>query len=393
MELFKAHRQWSSRPSDERFASLEELYQVTKDYAEKARESTTTWDKLRVEAVNDDVQLVGRTGIPAQFTHWAFGQLCSRVEAPASYLRELPATLAAQNLNYGLANKVDTSRAQLMFHQNNGDLVLRACTSDMYSRIWNYEVAERLLRLQEIGWEPARPDKRFDGGNPEECLICNGTGKQFEYNNPRVYISGSACPKCKGTGKALAAVYASDHDMFAFVRNRTAVIREHGNPDGLQRGVIVENSEVGASALKGTRFLYRTMCGNHIIWGATRVMDISVRHVGNVRGRFYNFSYELKRYSEESASDEEAKISSAKAKVIAQTKEQVLDTLFGQKRIDVPRRTLEASYDAVIPDQDGSPNTVWGIVQGMTRHSQTIPYADQRTKLDRAAGKVLEIAF
>lgn len=168
MELFKATRQWAVRPADQRFETLQELYDVTKGYADQAAQATTTWEKMRVEAVGPDVQLVGREDVPAKFTHWAFGQLCARVEAPASYLRELPATLAAQNLNHGLSNKGDQSKAQLMFHKNGG-LVLRACTSDMYSRIWNYEIAGRLLQMQERGWEPAKPDKRFDGGNPAEC--------------------------------------------------------------------------------------------------------------------------------------------------------------------------------------------------------------------------------
>lgn len=124
MELFKATRQWAVRPSDQRFETLQALFDATKEYSIQAREAYTTWAKMRVEAVGEDVQLVGREGVPAKFTHWAFGQLCSRVEAPASYLRELPATLAAQNLNHGLANKADETKAQLLFHQNGG-LVLR----------------------------------------------------------------------------------------------------------------------------------------------------------------------------------------------------------------------------------------------------------------------------
>ena len=39
------------------------------------------------------------------------------------------------------------------------------------------------------------------------------------------------------------------------------------------------------------------------------------------------------------------------------------------------------------------PRSVWGFVQGMTRHSQTLPYADARTAMDKAAGKVMEMAF
>jgi hypothetical protein len=38
-------------------------------------------------------------------THWSFGQLCALVGAPTSYLRQLPATLSAINLQHGLLSR------------------------------------------------------------------------------------------------------------------------------------------------------------------------------------------------------------------------------------------------------------------------------------------------
>ncbi len=38
---------------------------------------------------------------------------------------------------------------------------------------------------------------------------------------------------------------------------------------------------------------------------------------------------------------------------------------------------------------DGDPTTVWGLTQGITRLSQKSPFAEERTKLDRTAEKVL----
>jgi hypothetical protein len=359
MEIFKANRQWSTRPDDEKFRSLEEMHAATLAYRNTAMTSTVPYSQLRVEAVGEDVRLIGSTGAQAAFTNYAFGQLAARVNAPASYLRTLPPTLAAQNINYGIKNRVDISNgeadnARLLVHQN-GSMLLRAITSEKYERIWNHEVIERMLPLQADGWEPARPDIRVIDDMP--------------------------------------ALYASDHDMFAFIRNRSVLVREPGNPDGLQRGVIVENSEVGASALKLTRFLYREMCGNHIIWGATKVLEIKIRHIGDARQRWQGYAAKIRQYANESASLDEARIASAQTVKIGETKEDVLDVLFSKRTLGLSRKLIEASYDATQPDSDGDPRTVWGFVQGMTRHSQTIPYADQRTTIDRAAGKVMEFAF
>lgn len=395
MELFHAHNQWATRPADERFASIQELYNVTKAYADTAAAKVMPVSDIRTEAIDGDVRVIGKSNNPATLTHWSFGQLAARIGAPANYLREIPATLACQNLNHGLA-KLSASRedvkANLLFHMNGG-MLLRAITSDKYARIWNFEVAERLLALENLGWTPATPDKRFDGGNPKECQVCDGRGTAGRYDNPAAGESVTSCTTCKGTGVALPALYASDHDMFAFVRNNSVVIREPGNPDGLQRGVIVSNSEVGAATLSLTKFLYREMCGNHIIWGASKVLEIKVRHVGDARERWGGYSAEIRRYAEEGAAEDEAKISAAKTVRLGDTKEEVLDKLFGIRSLQLSRKTLDAGYDATVPDQDGDPRTVWGLVQGLTRHSQTLSHTDARTDVDKAAGRIMEANF
>lgn len=356
MELFKASNQWATRPQDERFDSIQALYDQTRAYADIAREKVVPYSSLRVEACGSDVCLVGKAGVPAQLTNWAFGQLATKVEAPASYLRQLPPTLAAQNLNHGLAKRANQDdTAALMFHSN-GSLLLRCIASEQYSRIWNWEIAERLLDWETRGWKPAMP-----------------TIRKTENDRP--------------------ALYASDHDLFAFVVNPSIRLKEVGNDEGLIKGVFVENSEVGAKALKMTRFYFRAICGNFIVWGAQDVQEIKVRHVGDVRERFQSFSYELTKYANESVSDDEAIIASAQSKVIASTKEGVLDVLFGKRSIGLSRKALEGGYDATLPDVDGPPNTVWGMMQGLTRYSQTVPFADGRVAIDRAAGKLMELVF
>ena len=392
MNIFKASSQWSSRPADERFESLQDLFNATKAYAASAVEKRTEFGDLRVEAAGGEVKLVGRQGIPARLTHWAFGQLCQRVGAPASYLRDLPATLAAQNLNHGLASRIEKvaseSLANLLFHKN-GDWLLRSILTDSYTRIWNWEIAERLLDLEaRFGWTPAKPTTHWGAETIGTCIICQGTGKSI---SPETNEEGP-CNYCKGTGRELPALYASDHDLFAFLVNHELTVEEKGSDGALFKGVIVENSEVGASSLKLSKFLGREICGNHIIWGTSKVVDLSIRHVGNAHSKWNGYISAVRQYADESVSEIEAKIATAKVKLIAATKDEVLDALFGKRQSHgLSRTTLEAGYDAVNQEQDGDPNTVWGFVQGLTRHSQTFGYADKRTDVDRAAGKILDL--
>lgn len=385
MDLFKASSQWKTRPADERFWTVEEMLEACKSYADSAREADhVPFADIRTEADGTDVIIAGKTGTRAKLTHWAFGQISSLVGAPANYLRTLPATLAVQNLNHGLKNRVDEGGkrdAQLLFHQNGG-LLLRAMTSDLYTRIWNWEVAKKLLALRDNGWAvpPARPAMEGQAG----------ARPATETDVLKVKMTGLGIQV--GDMIAPAGLYASDHDMFAFMVNEENRI-DDGSEGGLGRGFFVENSEVGASSFSLTTFLYRYVCGNHIVWDAKDVKEVRLRHIGSADIQSGRILAEFKRYANSSASDLEAKIASAKRAQIAGTKDEVIDRLFGLRISS--RKVLDRAYDMADQnsDVDGSPRSPWGFAQGMTRYSQTIPFADQRNEVDRAAGKVLQIAF
>ena len=377
MQLYQASRQWASRPDDEKFHTIQAAYYRSREYAESAVErADINPAALRAEADGKDVVLVHKGGIPARLTHWAFGQLAGVAAAPAGYLRRLPPTLAAQNLNHGLAsrfgntsNPTDSDAKMNLLLHSNGSLVARAITSERYSRIWNYELLERMLDLQQYGWDNPIP---------------------FEYMNTDKATGGEKAP----------TIYVSDHDMFVFQVNNRFRIAEPGNASGLGRGFFVENSEVGAARFRLTTFLYRYMCCNHIIWGAENVKEIAVRHVGSAHDRMLyqldSLAVELRDYANATGSQDEAKIRAARSyQIPAKDKDALLDKIFSLLKGQVNRTTLEKSYDLAVEHEvtDGNPRSAWGFAQGMTRFSQTIPYTDERVKVDRTAARVVAMAF
>ena len=100
--------EWFSRPADERYLSLSDLFAAVRGRTERSRIRTVDCAAIRVEASRDDAErlsLVLPDGeAPVQPTHWSFGQLASLVGVPAAYLRQLPAPLAGINLQYGLTS-------------------------------------------------------------------------------------------------------------------------------------------------------------------------------------------------------------------------------------------------------------------------------------------------
>ena len=58
-------------------------------------------------------------------------------------------------------------------------------------------------------------------------------------------------------------------------------------------------------------------------------------------------------------------------------------------------KQLGSAYDLAEQhvDTDGSPRTVWGYVNGLTRLSQETGYTDDRMFLDRAGAAILALAI
>ncbi|HVJ66688.1 MAG TPA: DUF932 domain-containing protein [Caulifigura sp.] len=383
LNLYAAHDQWANRPADERFWTLEEMLGACKGYAEHARTASVKLDGVRCEDREGSRVLVGREDRPAHFTHWSFGQLASRVQAPAGYLRTLPAPLAADCINNGLST-IKGEESTILLHSN-GSLVCRAFTSEDYSRIWNWEIAQRLMSLPQQGWQvpPARPAMaNQSGARPatEEDILERRAGLSVKV----------------GDLIAPAGLYASDHDMFAFMVNEQIRI-EDGTEGGLARGFFVSNSEVGAAAFKITKFLYKFVCGNHIVWDAKEVKEIRIVHRGSADRRYAGqLVAELWKYARESSAGDEQRIEAARRFEIGSNKDEVLDRLFGIKSLGIPWKTLDAAYEHVVRHPErykASPRSAYGMANGLTAISQETNYADDRTSLDRAAGRVLSMAF
>lgn len=86
--------EWFSRPADERFLSLSDLFASVRGRAERSRSRTVESAAIRVEASRDNSDrlalMLPGSETPVVPTHWSFGQLAALVGAPAAYLRQLP---------------------------------------------------------------------------------------------------------------------------------------------------------------------------------------------------------------------------------------------------------------------------------------------------------------
>lgn len=387
MELFKASSQWSTRPADQRFWTLPDMLTATQSHRDSARQSTVSYGAITVKPSGPDLLLVGSSA-EATLTHYATGQLCQRAAAPAEYIRSLPTALAAECLNTSLAKRDPTDRAKLLLHQN-GTLIARCLTGEGYERIWNSEIVTALCDLPTWRVPPARPA----GISGEQTRIATAADCLSDSAKFSLAIK-------PGDIIAPAGLYASDRDMFAFLIDDAHTITNPLDPSTpLARGFFVWNSEVGDKSFGVTTFLYDAVCGNHIVWGAQNVQEVRIRHTGTARSRAsYQLRCSLREYANSSASDTQAQISAAQTFTLGATREQTIDALVSfaaRKKISILNRgTFDAAFDlAAQTPRYGNPNTPWAISQAITQTSQQEAYTNRRVALDRAAGKLLEIAF
>jgi hypothetical protein len=148
---------------------------------------------VRVEAKREDSEsltlyLPGAEQ-PVAPTHWSFGQLASLVGAPAAYLRQLPAPLAAINLQYGLTSH----RAEQIktLEVNDARTELRAVTGPDYGRIYDHELVSAVQRIA------------GDGVGDTRWKVPGILDWSTNTYNPYVDIT-----------KETTTLYASDRDVF-----------------------------------------------------------------------------------------------------------------------------------------------------------------------------------
>jgi len=350
-----AHREWATRPADERYQSLPALYAAARQMRAAAVEVKTAAEAIVVD-VDDtrDEILIGADGVTgATMTTWAFQQLCHDVQAPSDYLRTLPAPVAADCLRVGL-DRLPSHRLLFVDQARNA---VRAFTSQRYSRLHCDEVAGQLLTLQERHPEWALPMGYKDGvwGAP---LVPSGA-------------------------------YLSDRDMFVMLIDGNRAIDDptDATDQGLFRGVILRNSDVGAAALTLDFFYFRRVCGNNIIWGFEHAVGLRRRHVGLVADSLDAALVTVESRLLASAVEDEAIIQRAQTRLLGATKADVLGTL----GTFLSKKTADAAYD-LAERHEPNPHSVWGAVQGLTWLSQQTPFANVRHEADRAASQILQLA-
>lgn len=367
--LMQASRQWSTRPADQRFTSLIELADHTRHQRQISRGTALASRALeaRPMAEEDDPHrksliVMGPGDAPTVPTHWAFGQLAARVQAPAGYLRSLPADIAADAINWGLARRDVEDIGALL--RKDGDVVpeLAAVTGPNYGRVWNSQIADALV-------------ERFGDGVTGDFTVPG----EFGVGLDRVT-------------KDNTTLYASDRDMFVFLADEKHRIdvpnRRPGETGSMARGFFVWNSEVGSTTFGIATFLFDYVCQNRIVWGAEGYEEITIRHTKSAPHRWIeDVTPAIQAYANKSTASITRAIEDARAKRLGDP-DQV--TEFLAKRFT--RSQAKAISAAHMAEENRPIETLWDATVGATAYAKGVKYQDERVELERKAGKIMALA-
>ena len=363
--------EWFSRPDDEKFLSLSELYASVKGRAERSRTRTVESAAIRVEAHRDDPEklalVLPDAETPVAPTHWSFGQLASLVSAPAAYLRQLPAPLAGINLQYGLTNH----RAEQVktMETEDGRTELRAVTGPDYGRIYDHELVSAVQRIA------------GDGVGDTRWKVPGVLDWSTGVYNPMVDVT-----------KDTTTLYASDRDVFLFLVDDLNPIEAgklpDGSPDLFFRGFYCWNSEVGAKTLGIASFYLRAVCQNRNLWGVEDFQEISIRHSKYAANRFaHEAAPALASFADSSPRPFIEGIRAAREKIVARSDEDRTDFL--RKRGFSKAETAKI-VDTVLAEEGRPPESVFDFVQGITAVARSKPQQDARLGMETRAKTLLE---
>ncbi len=365
--------EWFSRPDDERYLSLTDLYDAVRRRAESAQVRTVESRAVRVEAARDNAErvalLVPGRDEPVAPTHWSFGQLCGLVGAPSSYMRQLPAPLAGINLQHGLLSH----RAELVktLETDDGRVELRAVTGPDYGRIWDHELVAAVI------------DIAGNGTGDTMWKVPGVLDWATMTHNPFVDIT-----------KDTTTLYASDRDVFLFLVDDTHPIEAgrlaDGSPDLYFRGFYCWNSEVGSKTLGIASFYLRAVCMNRNLWGVENFEEITIRHSKFAAQRFaHEAAPALASFANSSPAPFIAGIKAARERIVARSDED--RESFLRKRGFSKSETAKI-IETVLSEQGTKPQSIFDFVQGITALARSKTHQDIRLELEGKARRLLEHA-
>jgi hypothetical protein len=340
--LTQASQELFSRPADERFTSLGELAnhcQAMKDRSRRLKEPSATFSP---EVLDGRISLRINDYPPFAMNAWSFSQLCGIAKVAKETVNRLQPETAAQVLTETLHDRCEDDLDMQALVYN--DALVRSVNGERYRRLWNIDL---LQTLQEFAVDFTPPHKGFNGA----------------------------------TG-----LYAGQQDMFCFMIDPTGWTDIGG--EAFAPGFFVWNSEVGRRTVGISTFWFEQVCGNHIVWDAVDVTEITRRHTGRVRDTLAEIRQAIDQLVQKRDQRKDG---------FAKVVQKAMQTAYGQDSKESLRLLGQAKFTRLLATkaveiaQQSGKLTIWSMVNALTQLARESKFAGNRAELDCQASSLLDL--
>ena len=337
--LTQASRELFSRSPDERFESLDALYEHCQRGRERSQDRWQLPQTFRPHVVGDRLGLALGDDGAFLMNDWSFTQLCQMAGIAKDTINRLQPDTACRALQETLPTA--DKPVQIL----TGEEVIRSIHGVSYTRLWNEDLL-RVIRESADGFQP--PPKGFNGA----------------------------------TG-----LYAGEQDTFVFLIDPTGWIDIGG--ENFAPGFFCFNSEVGRRSVGITTFWYQEVCQNHIVWNCADVASVSRKHTRNVGDALSEIRMAIGQLVErrDAARDQFALLLRKAMAEPTGDKEETLHILADH---GVSRQLAKKAVE--LAEGRGKRFTIWSMVDALTQLSRDSKYAASRVEADERASALLALA-
>jgi histone H3/H4 len=334
--LTRANKELFQRPDDERFSSMDELLAHCRQVRDH---SMDRWDRPGQITLTSDLNLAIGDNPDLVPNNWSFRQLCRLAGVAKDTLDRLTPKTASRVLQETLP--CGDKPWQILTADN----TVRSIHGVSYTRLWNEEL---LTMLRDFAGDFQPPQKAIGGG----------------------------------TG-----LYCGEQDMFCFLIDPLGWTEIDG--EAFAPGMFVWNSEVGRRSLGIQTFWFQAVCQNHLVWDAVEVVEFSRKHTANVRDGLDDIRFlvaDLVKKRDQRRDGFVRVVRKAMQERLGDGAEEAMKKVVAA---GIPTRLAQEAIECA---QRAGRLTIFSVVDALTRISQRVFHAGDRTELDAKAAALLALA-
>lgn len=341
--LTQAHDELYRRASDERFATMQDLWQFCHDRKERSELLWRSADDLVAIPREQRLELATTPIDSHRMNSWSFGQLCGIAGVSRDTLNRLTPATAAK-----VFEETMPKGGKPMQLYADGDLI-RSIHGASYTRLHDVEL---LTMLREFATDFVPPQE-------------------------------SGAPGSSGG----SGLYCGEQDMFCFLIDPTGWTEING--EAFAPGFFIWNSEVGKRSVGVQTFWFQAVCRNHIVWDAVEVVQFSRKHTANVHDSLREIRRIVEALVERRDERRDGFVAAIKKAMVVRLGDDAEEVM---KVLSKHGITRQLSKEALEMAREQGAFTIFSVVDALTRIAGRLKNAGDRSEVDQKASSLLALA-